>query len=159
MADETSHQRNNDKRWMWAALSKDAAFFQVNSGKNQHAAKRLLGDAFSHLLVTDQYSAYKYIDESNRQLCWAHILRNVIAIEESVSPENQKIGGKLALIAHSVFRCHHRYTESKITGTLYYRRLKRLRKSWLRWLKIGSYQCSLRYRGRCRNLIADDAMV
>ncbi|WMN56782.1 transposase [Vibrio fluvialis] len=24
---------------------------------------------------------------------------------------------------------------------------------------MGSYQCSLRYRGRCRNLIADDAMV
>ena len=77
---------------MWAALSNDVAFFQINSGRNQHAAKRLLGEAVSHLLVTDQYSAYKYIDESKRQLCWAHILRNVIAIEESVCPENQKIG-------------------------------------------------------------------
>ncbi|WP_236688422.1 IS66 family transposase [Vibrio renipiscarius] len=36
--------------------------------------------AIPHISVTDQYSAYKYIDESNRQLCWAHILRNVIAI-------------------------------------------------------------------------------
>ncbi|EGQ8650944.1 IS66 family transposase [Vibrio cholerae] len=159
MADETSHQRNNDKRWMWAALSNDVAFFQINSGRNQHAAKRLLGEAVSHLLVTDQYSAYKYIDESKRQLCWAHILRNVIAIEESVCPENQKIGEKLALIAHSVFRCHHRYIEEKITESQYYRRLRRLRKSWLHWLKLGSYQCSKRYRGRCRNLIADDAMV
>ncbi|EPM3973974.1 hypothetical protein ACTJ2Z_002647 [Vibrio vulnificus] len=86
-------------------------------------------------------------------------MRNVIAIEESVSPENQKIGGKLALIAHSVFRSHHRYTENKITDTLYYRRLRRLRKSWLHWLKLGSYQCSQRYRGCCRNLIADDVMV
>ncbi|WP_342652433.1 transposase [Vibrio metschnikovii] len=95
MADETSHQRNNDKRWMWAALSNDVTFFQINSGRNQHAARRLLGEAVSHLLVTDQY----------------------------------------------------------------YRRLRRLRKSWLHWLKLGSYQCSERYRGRCRNLIADDAMV
>ncbi|WP_254617741.1 IS66 family transposase [Vibrio metschnikovii] len=39
----------------------------------------------SHLLVTDQYSAYKYIDGSKRQLCWAHILRNVIAIEGTYS--------------------------------------------------------------------------
>ncbi len=134
-------------------------FSKINSGRNQHAAKRLLGEAVSHLLVTDQYSAYKYIDESKRQLCWAHILRNVIAIEESVCPENQKIGEKLALIAHSVFRCHHRYIEEKLTKTQYYRRLRRLRKSWLHWLKLGSYQCSKRYRGRCRNLMSDDAMV
>lgn len=64
MADETSHQRNNDIRWMWAALSKEVAVFQVNSGRNQHAARRLLGDAISHLLVTDQYSAYQYIGPS-----------------------------------------------------------------------------------------------
>lgn len=63
------------------------------------------------------------------------------------------------MLAHSVFRCHHRYTENKIADTLYYWRLRRLRKSWLHWLKLGSYQCSQRYRGRCRNLIADDRMV
>ncbi len=80
---------------MWAALSNEVAFFQINSGKDQHTAKRLLGEAVSHILVTDQYSAYKYIDSSKRQLYWAHILRNVIAIEESVCPENQKIGEKL----------------------------------------------------------------
>ncbi|MGR5519481.1 IS66 family transposase [Vibrio sp. PNB22_4_2] len=70
--------------------------------------------------MTDQYTAYKYIDESKRQLCWAHILRNDIAVEESVCPENQKIGEKLALIAHSVFRCHHRYIENKLTENQYY---------------------------------------
>ncbi|WP_246856205.1 IS66 family transposase [Vibrio crassostreae] len=68
MAHETSHQRNNDKRWVWATLSNDVDFFQINSSRGQHAAKRLLGEAVSHLLMTDQYSAYKYIDESKRQL-------------------------------------------------------------------------------------------
>jgi hypothetical protein len=159
MADETSHQRNNDKYWMWAALCEEAAFFQINSGRNQHAAKRLLGDAVKKLLVTDQYSAYSYIDSSQRQLCWAHILRNVIAIEESVCPENQKIGGKLVLIAYSVFRCHHLFTEGKLSEEIYFRRLKRLRKSWCTYLKLGSYQCSQRYRGRCKRLLTDDVMV
>ncbi|WP_311764748.1 IS66 family transposase [Vibrio alginolyticus] len=41
----------------------------------------------------------------------------------------------------------------------YYRRLRRLRKNLLHWLKLGSYQCSKRYRGSCRNLMADDAMI
>lgn len=64
MVDETSHQSNNYKGSMWAALSNDVAFSQINVGGNQHAAKR--------------------------QLCWAHILRNVIAVDESVCHENQK---------------------------------------------------------------------
>lgn len=159
MADETSHQRNNDKYWMWAALSEEAAFFQINSGRSQHAAKRLLGEAVKKLLITDQYCAYSYIDPSHRQLCWAHILRNVIAIEESVCPENQQIGKKLTLIAYSVFRHHHLFTESKLSETIYLRRLQRLRKSWIFYLKQGCYRCSKRYRGRCKRLLADDSMV
>ncbi|WP_220770970.1 IS66 family transposase [Shewanella sp. MBTL60-007] len=159
MADETSHQRNGCKSWMWAVLSNDVAFFQINSHRNQHAAKRLLGEAVKKLLITDQYSAYRYIDDSKRQLCWAHVLRNVIAIAESVHPENQKIGEKLALIAHSIFRAHHRFIENKLNRDIYLRRLKRLRRSWLALLKQGSYQCTKRYRGRCKYLLDDDAML
>ena len=43
MADETSHQRNAEKRWMWVALSPIAAFFQTNVFRNRDAAIRLLG--------------------------------------------------------------------------------------------------------------------
>ncbi|MBB1466785.1 IstB-like ATP-binding domain-containing protein [Vibrio sp. SG41-7] len=37
-------------------ISRNTHFFQINSGRSQHAAKRLLGEAVLHLLVTDQYS-------------------------------------------------------------------------------------------------------
>lgn len=70
MADETSHRRNNHKRWIWSTLNNHVAFFQIISGRDQHTTKLLLGEAISLLLVTDQYSDYKYIDESKRQLCW-----------------------------------------------------------------------------------------
>ncbi len=35
MADETSHQRNNDKRWMWAALSNNVAFLHISEHSDQ----------------------------------------------------------------------------------------------------------------------------
>ena len=75
MADETSHQRNNDKRWMWAALSNNVAFSKLTAEETNMLPNDYLVKRFHTFLVTDQYSAYKYIDESKRQLCWAHILR------------------------------------------------------------------------------------
>ncbi|KJY79056.1 IS66 family transposase [Vibrio nigripulchritudo] len=159
MADETLHQLNAEKRWLWVANTPLATFFQTNAFRNQAAAKRLLGQQVNHLLVTDQYSSYRYIDKVQHQLCWAHILRNVIAISESADPGNHQIGARLALIAHSVFRVRHRYENNELAKELYLRRMHRLRSSWLLYLKIGSYQCSSRYRGRCQHILNDDEML
>lgn len=159
MADETSHQRNAEKRWLWAAKTKLAVFFQTNVFRNQAAAKRLLGKEVNQLLVSDQYSSYRYIDSSQRQLCWAHILRNVIAIAESVDAENQYIGNRLTLVAHMVFRVRHQYQRNELITAQYHRRMQRLRRSWQTLLKKGAYQCSKRYRGRCMHLLKDGPML
>ncbi|CCO49766.1 hypothetical protein VIBNISOn1_90008 [Vibrio nigripulchritudo SOn1] len=89
----------------------------------------------------------------------SHILRNVIAISESADPDNHQIGARLALIAHSVFRVRHRYENNELAKELYLRRMRRLRSSWLLYLKKGSYQCSSRYRGRCQRILNDDEML
>ena len=46
-------------------------------------AKKLQGDNPENFVVTDQYAGYHYIDADYRQLCWAHILRNMNAVAES----------------------------------------------------------------------------
>ena len=56
--------------------------------------------------MTDQYAGYRFIDSSQRQLCWAHVLRNVAAIADS-GENNQPIGARLVLLANSVFRVRH----------------------------------------------------
>lgn len=70
-ADETRHQRGGERRWMWMALSKIAVCFMTTYGRGIGAAKRLLGSALAGVLVTDQYAAYRFVDDSQRQLCWA----------------------------------------------------------------------------------------
>ena len=110
--DETAYQRNTEKRWMWVALSKVSAFFQSNYFRNKDAAIKLLGEELDGVLITDQYSSsYRYIDDTKRQLCWAHILRNIIAIAESIDSDNQKIGRRLTLIAQSLFKTRHNYDD------------------------------------------------
>lgn len=79
-ADETRHQRGGERHWMWMALSKIAVCFMTAYGRGQDAAERLLGTELDGVLVTDQYAGYRFIDKAQRQLCWAHVLRNVAAI-------------------------------------------------------------------------------
>ena len=158
-ADETSYQRNAEKRWMWVALSKVTVFFQSNYFRNKEAAIKLLGEELDGVLVTDQYSSYRYIDDSQRQLCWAHILRNVIAIAESMDKDNQKIGRRLTLIAQALFKTRHRYDDGTLSLIKYKRRIARLQQSWKISVNQGCYQCSKRYKGRCQQLVKDDTML
>lgn len=158
-ADETRHQRGNEHRWMWLALSPVAACFMTAFSRGQDAARRLLGLEPPGVLVTDQYSGYRFVDPSKRQLCWAHVARNVAAIADSADLDNQPIGERLVLLAAAVFRTQHRYDEGHFSEQHYLRRLIRLRQSWRRQLAQGSYRCSKRYRGRCQLLLKDDEML
>ncbi|WP_270816055.1 IS66-like element ISAs21 family transposase, partial [Aeromonas sp. QDB23] len=158
-ADETRHQRGGERRWMWLALSKVAVCFMTAFGRGQEAAKRLLGSELDGVLVTDQYAGYRFIDSAQRQLCWAHVLRNVAAIAESSDAVNQPIGARLVLLADTVFRTRHGYEQGCLSREQYQRRLQRCRQSWRRQLERGSVLCSKRYRGRCQLLLKDDEML
>lgn len=158
-ADETRHQRGGERRWMWMALSKIAVCFMAAYGRGIDAAKRLLGSELAGVLVTDQYAGYRFVDDSQRQLCWAHVLRNVAAIAQSGEAVNQPIGAKLVLLANSVFRARHRYENGDLGKEQYLHRLRRYRQSWLKQLAQGTLLCSKRYRGRCEWLIKDDDML
>lgn len=158
-ADETRHQRGGERRWMWLALSKIAVCFMTAYGRGQDAAQRLLGLAPEGVVVTDQYSGYRFIDPSQRQLCWAHIARNVAAIADSGESVNQSVGARLVLLADTLFRIRHRWESGDLSKAQYLRRLRRCRQSWLTQLAQGALVCSKRYRGRCRLLIKDDEML
>ena len=158
-ADETRHQRGGERRWMWLALSKIAVCFMTAYGRGQEAAKRLLGAEFDGVLVTDQYAGYRFIDADQRQLCWAHVARNLAAIAESSEQCNQPIGARLVLLADAVFRTRHRWESGALSKQKYLRRLARYRQSWRSQLERGALLCSKRYRGRCQLLLRDDEML
>ncbi|WP_323900858.1 IS66 family transposase, partial [Aeromonas caviae] len=94
-----------------------------------------------------------------RQLCWAHVARNLAAIAESSEQCNQPIGARLVLLADAVFRTRHRWESGALSKQKYLRRLARYRQSWRSQLERGALLCSKRYRGRCQLLLRDDEML
>ena len=157
-ADETRHQRGSEKRWMWLMCCKTAAFFMTHYSRGRSAAKKLLGEDPSGVTVTDRYVGYSFIDDEKRQFCWAHVLRNVIAIAESTYPE-KAIGERLAQIIRLLFHEQHRYEQGEFNRAQYQQRMHRIRRLWLKALTRGAERCNQQhFRNRCEQLLKDDAM-
>lgn len=81
-ADETSWRQAGVGRWLSVAAAVDAALFQIASKRDRDATRALLGDDPGGVIVSDRYAVYLYIDDTQRQLCLAHVLRDFVALGE-----------------------------------------------------------------------------
>jgi len=58
------------------------ALFQIAQRRDRDAAKALLGEDPGGVIVTDRYAVYLFVDDTKRQLCLAHLARDLIALSE-----------------------------------------------------------------------------
>jgi transposase len=75
-ADETRHQSHGHTMWMWVLASDWGVRFRIDPSRAQLAAKLLLGERPSFITVSDRYAGYNHLPIEQRQVCWAHLLRD-----------------------------------------------------------------------------------
>jgi transposase len=80
-ADETGWKQAGQRRWLWVAVSGICTVFRVATGRNQAALSALLG-GFQGVLGSDRLSTYDVWPVARRQLCWAHLKRNITWFSE-----------------------------------------------------------------------------
>jgi transposase len=73
-ADETTWYENRRLIQLWALVTKELCFYQIQESRGTDAAKALIGEDFRGTLCTDRHGAYNWVER--RGLCWAHLLRN-----------------------------------------------------------------------------------
>jgi transposase len=74
-ADETSWRQAGERRWLWVAVTAAATVFAVAGSRGGAVIRGLLGPGFAGHLVSDRWSAYGWLPDGRRQLCWAHLTR------------------------------------------------------------------------------------
>jgi len=102
-ADETSWRQAGDTRWLSVAAAVDAALFQIASRRDRDATRALLGDEPGGVIVSDRYAVYLYIDDTQRQLCLAHVLRDFVALAERAGAPG-RLGRKLERCLAGAFK-------------------------------------------------------
>jgi len=153
-ADETTHYRHTERRWLWCLGTPLAVYFLTHYSRGKAAAMALLGQ-FSGVLVTDHYAGYN--DYRRRQLCWAHLIRRLERIAQRAGEAGQ-IGQRLVLIAYTVLRTQHRWQAGALPPNRYYRRMHRLRQSLRATLERGQAGNATRTANQCRFLLNDEAL-
>jgi transposase len=106
--DETGWKTAGGSRTLWGALTSRTAVFRIAAGRHAFEAKTLLGERFAGIVCSDRWRGYDYLEPAQRQLCWAHLLRDFTAHSEGMS-EQKQFGNAGLRIAHELFAAWNAY--------------------------------------------------
>jgi transposase len=108
--DETGWKTAGGNRTLWGALTSHSAVFRIAAGRHGFEARALLGERFSGIVCSDRWRGYDYLDPSQRQLCWAHLLRDFTAHSEGMG-EQKTFGDDGLRIARDLFAAWEGYQQ------------------------------------------------
>jgi transposase len=106
--DETGWRTCGGGRTLWGALSTRTAVFRIAAGRHGFEARTLLGERFAGIVCSDRWRGYDYLEPSQRQLCWAHLLRDFTAHSEGMA-EQKQFGSDGLNIACDLFAAWNAY--------------------------------------------------
>lgn len=115
-ADETGHKVGGRKAWVWVGATALVSVFLARFSRGADVAKELLGEHFRGRLVSDRWTAYTWIDVLRRQLCWAHLERDVTKIAER-GGRSEEIGNAILEYVQRMWHLWHRFTSGERSRT------------------------------------------
>ncbi|MFZ9280841.1 MAG: IS66 family transposase [Vulcanococcus sp.] len=99
--------------WQWVMVTAVVTVFVQGLSRSGAAAIELLGSTFGGIIVSDRFSAYNHFPLAQRQLCWAHLIRDLNAIAERQGASSE-FGAELLDLQQQLFEHWHRYKDGTI---------------------------------------------
>jgi len=99
--------------WQWVMVTAVVTVFIQGLSRSTAAAIELLGSAFGGIVVSDRFSAYNHLPTQQRQLCWAHLIRDLTAISERPGA-SAEFGAELLELQRQLFAHWHHYKQGTI---------------------------------------------
>lgn len=101
--DETRYPREGSGNWVWAVVQPQLVVFSVLPSRARYALTSLIGEQPAGIVGSDRYSAYSHLKLQQRQLCWAHLLRDFERIAQR-SGVPGRLGRRLLGLGQLMFR-------------------------------------------------------
>jgi transposase len=77
--DETRWREGCKKAWLWTAVTPQATSFRIDHARSRAAFDALIAPQYRGVVISDRYSVYHHLPNQRRQLCWAHLIRDLRA--------------------------------------------------------------------------------
>jgi transposase len=150
--DETGWREGRQRAWLWTAVTAWVTVCVSRLSRSGKVAQELLGERFWGWLVTDRWSAYTWYPAWRRQLCWAHLLRDIDAMSAR-GGHSQAIGDALRAQARHMFHWWHRVRDGTLAHTTFARYLWPVRHASERLLEAGQTCGVPKTAGTCREIL------
>jgi transposase len=106
--DETSWRLSGQRGWLWALVTEAASCFRIDLSRGRAALLALIGDTFRGIVGSDRLKVYNLLPDDQRQLCWAHLKRNLRALADYQHPDSGWAERMLAQV-DALFVAWHAY--------------------------------------------------
>ncbi len=87
-ADETGWRLKGQTWWLWCAATPQSTYYWIDASRGHEALNKLFAEEFAGVLVTDFWKAYDAF-APHSQKCWAHLLRDVTALDAAPTDERR----------------------------------------------------------------------
>jgi len=150
--DETGWREGQPRAWLWTAVTAWVTIFVVRRSRSAKVAQELLGERFWGWLVTDRWSAYTWYPTWRRQVCWAHLLRDIEAMIERGGC-SQEVGEALCAQVRLMFQWWHRVRAGTLAQTSFSSSMRPIRQEVERLLEAGQTCGMPKTAGVCREIL------
>ena len=151
-ADETGWREGRQRAWLWTVVTAGVTVFAIRLSRGGKVAQELLGEHFWGWLVTDRWSAYSWYPTWRRQLCWAHLLRDIEAMIAR-GGRSQEIGEGLQAQARRMFHWWHRVRDGTLAPASFVSYMRPVRQEVERLLEAGQTCGVPKTEGTCRDIL------
>jgi transposase len=134
--DETGWREGRQRAWWWTAVTSCVTVFVVQLSRGAMVAQALLGERVWGWLVTDCWRAYTWYPVWRRQVCWAHLLRDIAAMIER-GGSSAKMGEALQAQAGQMLHGWHRVRDGTLAHASFETSRRPIRQEVERLLTAG----------------------
>jgi transposase len=149
--DETGWRLRAATRWIWTAAAEAATLFRIGRRRSTAERERLLGRDFAGVITTDRWRAYDSHPPERRQICWAHLRRNLQGFVDTGLRAD--LGAWGVRETDRLFHLWHRHEAGEISRAELRRAMVPVRMRVRRLLRWGAACEERRPRAFCRDLL------
>jgi transposase len=156
--DETPWRERAKRVWLWVKSTPLATVFRILKTRGAVGAQALLGKEFPGVVGTDRLASYDWIAPERRQVCWAHVKRDFLAMGER-SGEAGQLG--LALVAEErrVFALWAEVQARSLSRADFQVRMLPIMARVKALLQVGARGRHAKTAGTCRHLLKREAAL
>ena len=150
-SDETGWRQAGKRHWLWVVLTPTFTVFRLAVSRGSAVIRALVGEDYQGTVVSDRYSAYSWLGEERRQVCWAHLQRDFQGLVDRGGAA-QPIGQRALAVAHDLFHAWHQFQGGHSDRAGLERAIRPLQATLSQVLTDGHASASPAARSLCRSL-------